>query len=132
MAKLVGRKVKITRTTTDGVVVSGVRTKNLTINNEEIDVTDDDDDGWRSLLNDSGMRSIDMSLEGVTKDSALIAAAASGTNLIAEYTVEIPTIGTFTGEFRIGNVQLGAPYNDAVTFTADMKSTGAQEFEAAA
>jgi len=122
---LVGRKVTFTPTSA-GTPVTGMRTKSITLNNEPIDITSDDDDGFRTFLaSDPAERSIDMSVDGITKDSALIElAAAGGSALISEYSLDFPGLGTFLGDFFIGTIELGAPYNDAVTFSANIQSSG--------
>lgn len=126
MPALVGRDVTFTPTV-GGVPVTGMRTKTITINNEAIDITSDDDLGFRTLLDtDPSERSIDISVDGVTKDDDLIAlAAAGGGNLVEEYTLDFPTLGSFVGNFYIGTLELGAAYQDAVTFSATIQSTGA-------
>lgn len=126
MPALVGRKVTFTPTSSGGTTVTGARTKNITINNEPIDITSDDDNGWRALLNeDPALRSIDMSVEGITKDAQLInLAMTGGSGLISGYALELEGIGTFTGNFHIGSLQLGATYNEAVTFSCSIASSG--------
>ncbi len=125
MGAFVGRKVTFSPTGA-GAPVTGMRTKSITINNEPIDITTDDDSGFRTLLTDDpAQRSISMSVEGITKDDELIKlATAGGSNLISEYTMTFPGLGTITGDFFIGTIELGAPYNEAVTFTATIESSG--------
>jgi predicted secreted protein len=125
MSALVGRKVTFTPTA-GGTPVTGMRTKTITLNNEPIDITSDDDEGFRRFLGaDPAERSIDMSVDGVTKDTALIELAAAGGNqLISEYTLDFQGLGSFVGDFFIGSIELGAPYNDAVTFSANIQSSG--------
>ena len=125
MVANVGRKLTIKR---DGTVIAGVRTKNFTINNEAIDVTTDDDDGYRRLLEESGEKQIDITVEGLTKDDNLIEAAANGTTLIEPYTIELPSGASIEGDFRLNNVEQGAEYNEAITFTAEIHSTGEWTF----
>jgi predicted secreted protein len=125
MAALVGRRVTFTPTGS-GVAVTGMRTKTITINNEPIDITSDDDSGWQTFLdNDPAQRGIEMSVEGITKDAALInLAVTGGSGLISEYELEFEGLGTFTGDFHIGSLELGAPYNEAVTFSCTIRSSG--------
>ena len=125
MGAFVGRKVTFSPTGA-GAPVTGMRTKSITINNEPIDITTDDDSGFRTLLaDDPAQRSISMSVEGITKDDELIKlATAGGSNLISKYTMTFPGLGSITGDFFIGTIELGAPYNEAVTFTATIESSG--------
>lgn len=122
---MVGRKVTFTPVGS-GTPLTGMRTKTITMNNEAIDITSDDDLGWRTLLGDDpALRSMDMSVEGVTKDDTLIALAMTGgSGLISEYEMEFPGWGKVTGDFHIGTVELGATYNEAVTFSATISSSG--------
>lgn len=133
MAALVGRKVTFTPTSSGGTAVTGMRTKTITISNEAIDITSDDDDGWRTLLgSDPALRSIDIAVEGVTKDAQLIELATTGGDgLISGYSLEFEGLGTFTGNFYIGSLELGAPYNEAVTFSCTIQSSGEMTWTAA-
>lgn len=132
MPALVGRRVTFTPTGS-GVPVTGMRTKTITINNEPIDITSDDDNGWKTFLeNDPAERGIEMSVEGVTKDATLInLAVTGGSALISEYELDIAGLGTFTGDFHIGSLELGAPYNEAVTFSCTIRSSGEPTWEQA-
>lgn len=128
MAYNVGRKMVVKR---DGTKIASVRTKTMTIANEAIDITDDDDSGYRTLLEDPAQKQIDLSVEGLTSDDVLIDKAANGTTLIEAYTLELPSGATITGDFRFNNLEIGAEYNAAVTFTAEIQSTGSYTFTAA-
>lgn len=125
MPALVGRRVTFTPTGA-GAPVTGMRTKTVTINNEPIDITSDDDSGFMTYLDeDPATRSIEMSVEGITKDDELIAlASAGGSELISEYTLAFEGLGSFTGDFHIGSLELGANYNEAVTFSCTIRSSG--------
>lgn len=120
MAALSGRKLRIKKGST---AIAGARTDNLTINNEPVDITDKDDLGWRTMLSEAGVRSIDASVEGVIVDDVLIEAVMAS-NLISAYTVEIDGIGNFTADWFISSLELGGEQADAVTFTANIQSSG--------
>lgn len=127
MAKNVGRKLLIKKA---GTNIAAARTKTMTINNEAIDVTTDDSSGFRTLLETPGQQQIDLSVEGLTDDNTLIEAAANGTALIDTYTIEFPDGATISGDFRFNNLEVGAEYNAAMTFTAEIQSTGAYSYTA--
>lgn len=128
MAAAVGRLMTIAR---DGVVIAGVRTKTFTIANEPIDITSDDDEGYRTLLEEAAQTQIDTSVEGLLKDDSLIAVAANGGTLIEECTLTLPSGATIVGDFRLNNVEIGGEYNNAVTFTAELQSSGEWTYTAA-
>lgn len=107
------------------VLIAGCQSKTITINNEPIDITSDDDSGYRTLLGTAGVRSVDISLEGVTKDATLIAAAsAASPTLLKSYEIVIDGVGTLAGSFYAVNVELGAPTGDATTFSMSLQSSG--------
>jgi surface protein len=130
MAATAGRKVRISYNAGVGMaVIAGARTDSFTIANEMINITDKDDLGVQTLLNDIGVQSVSMDLEGVLKDDTLLAlteAAASGTSL-HDLQVEIVGIGTLTcaGGFFLSNfVPSGAEGSDPTTFSCSMASSG--------
>ena len=123
MAASSGRELLIKK----GVsVIAGVRTKTVTINGEPIDVTTDDDSGFRTLLADPATRMIDLSVEGITKDDTLRAiVAGAGPQLLTDITIEYPDGAVIAGDFYLVSVEESGEYQDAVTFTATLQSSGA-------
>lgn len=123
MAASSGRELLIKKGVT---VLAGVRTKTVTINGEPIDVTTDDDSGFRTLLADPATRSIDLSVEGITKDATLRAiVAGGGSQMLTDITVEYPDGSVIAGDFYLVSVEESGEYQDAVTFTASLQSSGA-------
>ena len=134
MAKLAGRKVRIYVGTTValGTLVAGARTESVTINNEPIDITDKDDDGIRTLLDDVSVRSVEMSVEGLLDGSTLIAKSlGTTTSMIDDYIMDIDGVGTVAGKFHLSSFEVGGPHEDAATFSASFASSGAITFTAA-
>lgn len=105
----------------DGAEVKGIREKGITCNGEAINVTSDEDDGWRTLIDASAEDSIDISLSGVTKDDVLANAYFNGQRM-KEATLIYPNGRTITGQFFLSNYAETAPYNNATTFTATIQS----------
>lgn len=133
MPALTGRRLRLKNgPILTATAVVGARQEDVTIANGEIDVTDKDDNGYRTLMNDWGQRSIDVSVAGLLKDDSLIeiATSSSGSVLLTEYTLEIEGIGAFEGDFYMNNLQLGAPHDNAVTFTATFLSSGPYTYTA--
>lgn len=116
-----GRSVRISR---NGSNIVGARTDSVTLNNEPLDITDKDDSGWRTLLADTGLRSLSCEIEGVLKDDVLLddSVGTPTTALLKECVVTISGIATFTGDFMLQGIQLGAEQADVVTFTATLES----------
>lgn len=129
MAAVSGRKLRIKK---GGTAIAGARTDNLTINNEPVDITDKAASGWRTMLADAGVRSIDADVEGVIIDSTFLAlAVGTASSLLAAYSIEIEGIGTFAGNFYLTSLQVSGEQADATTFTANIQSSGTITFTAA-
>jgi predicted secreted protein len=124
MAAAKGRSLLIKKGST---VLAGMRTKGVAINGEPIDITSDDDSGYRTLLSDVGTLSVDLSIEGITKDDTLKALIlAGGTSLmLTDITVEYPDGKTLDGDFFLASLEETGAYNEAVTFSGSLQSSGA-------
>jgi len=123
MASEYGRKVVFTW---DTAPILGVREKSLSVNGEAVNVTSDEDDGVQMLLAEDAETSVQIELSGVTKDNILrTAKMAGGAALQADVTLTYSDGGAIAGTFQLGPYSEGQPYNEAVTFTASLMSTGA-------
>jgi predicted secreted protein len=133
MTKVAGRRVRIYQGSGTGrVLVAGARSDSININNEAIDITDKSSDGWRTMLNDASVRTVDMTVEGLLDGDSLLSAALGDTdNLLGDYEIEIEGIGTVAGEFHFSSFEIGAPHDDAATFTASIASSGPIAYAAA-
>jgi TP901-1 family phage major tail protein len=130
MAAAVGRQLVVTK---NNVVIAGLRTATLSWSGESIDITSGEDDGKRLLLAASGQEQLDISVEGIMKANVfrdLVLGSAS--KMLTDIEIEWPIItspntteATLSGNFRISSYEEGAPYNDAITFSATLESSGA-------
>lgn len=123
MAAAKGRSLLVKKGIT---VLAGMRTKGVALNGEPIDVTTDDDGGWRTLLADVGTMTVDLSIEGITKNDTLRALiAAGGTSLmLTDITVEFPDGHGFSGNFFLNSLEETGTYNEAITFSGSLQSSG--------
>jgi len=118
----VGRELLIKK---DAVVIcAGISSKSITINNEPVDITNDDDDGWRAYLTKAGVRSLDLSFSGVTKDDTLKTLCTGETILLEDITVEFPDGSTFEGDFIFASLGESGESGTAITFDATLNSSG--------
>mgnify|MGYP000128897932 FL=1 len=121
MTASIGRSYLIKKADT---ALAGVRTKSLSINHEPVDVTTDDENGFRTLLAEVGESSFELTVDGVTKDSTLFdAATASASKLLTDVTIEHPN-GTISGDVYLASYEETGAYNDAITFSATLQSSG--------
>lgn len=120
MSEILGRKVAIS---IGGVVAANARTKSLSINNETIDITADGDDGVQRFLTEAGQKSVEVSVDGLEIDDALLVLSL-GTDISTEIIFTYPTY-TITGTFVMPSYSQSLPYNEAMTFSASFSSSGA-------
>jgi Predicted secreted protein len=118
----------------NNVILAGVRAKSFSFAGEPIDVTTDDDNGFRTLMDESGQEALDLSVEGLVKDSVLRNAALTGSAglMLTDITIEFPKTGTqvtsgdtISGNFFLASYEESAPYNEGITFSASLQSSGA-------
>ena len=122
MAQKIGRLLLIKK---GGTAIASIRTKTVSINNEPVDITTDDDDGFRRLLDIVGQQSIDLSIEGLSTDTVFRAFILTpGTILLTDITIEYPGGGTIDGDFALTTFEEAGTYNDAITFSGTLQSSG--------
>jgi TP901-1 family phage major tail protein len=125
MVAKVGREFLI-KTSSSTVICTGIRNKTVGITNSRVDITSDDDSGWLTALATPGEKGVSISFDGITKDATLRAVVMSGTNcMLEDVIIEYIDGATETGDFFIESIEYTGPYNDAVTFTATLSSSGA-------
>jgi predicted secreted protein len=108
-----------------------VRTKTVASAGEPIDITSDDDLGYRTMLAEAGTYSIDLTVEGVTKDAELRSIILTGGSLLlTDISIEYPDGSSIDGDFFLASVEDSGEYADALTFSASLQSSGAWTFNA--
>lgn len=107
--------------------ILGVREKSIALNGEAVDISSDDDAGWRNLLSESGEDQVDIGISGVTKSNVLKADWFNGDRIKA-VEIEYPNGDVLAGQFRLGNYTDTGPYKDATTFDATLQSVGVVTF----
>jgi len=113
----------------DAVTLVGVRTKGYTATADLVDVTTDDDNGWRTLLATPGLRSLETTVGGISSDQVLINEFFNGTG--ETLTTELPTTtGTISGTFYLSSFEQTGEHDGAVEFTATFMSSGSVAYTA--
>lgn len=112
----------------DSVTLTGVRSRSISINNEHVDITTDDDSGWRTLLEDPGVRSVEVTIGGIVSDEVLLAevmqASITGESLEATLPTSLSTAGTLSGTFFVQPYETSGDHDGAVEFSATFLSSG--------
>jgi TP901-1 family phage major tail protein len=126
MAGFIGRTLLVKR---NGATVASVVSKSISIGNEPVDVTTDDDSGWRTLLEAAGVKTVDISVEGVlvAGHDTHIQDLISGTTIRAGE-VTLPSGATLTGNWRLNAAEISGETAGRVEFSGTLQSTGTITF----
>ena len=112
----------------NGVNVAGLMAKSIAIANEPIDITSDDDAGWRKLLDAVGSKQITISGNGVAKDDGMLQIAMKTEDIVNPFDVVFPDGSTLGGDFALTSLTRSGEHNGAVLFEFELQSTGAQTY----
>jgi len=112
--------------------VAGLRTTQISINNEVVDVTNKDSGGWRELLAGAGVRTVSVSGTGIFTGSAAEAAIRQRVlaGSIDHYEISFESGDRFAGAFQVTALDFAGAYNSARSFTLSLDSSGPVTFVA--
>jgi len=111
----------------DGAIIGsgGGRSKSVTFNNEPVDITADGDEGWRTLLAEAGVRSVDASCSGVSYNNLFVSkCVATGGAMLEAATVNFAHGGTLEGDFFLTSFEVTGETDGGVEFTCELQSSG--------
>ncbi len=125
MAKTAGRLFFIKK---DATTIGGLRNVSVTVNGSPINVEDQGDLGFQTLLADTITgRSIEINGDGLETDQVLrdIAFATSATGkFMSDLTIEFPNGDAVSGDWFFSTYGETGPYEDAQSFTCSFTSDG--------
>ena len=116
-----------------GTTLVGVNAKTIAAGSSAIDVTTDDDSGFRTLLDVAGVETLGISGSGVTKDPVLRQLILTGgSKLLTDITIEYPKVGSqattgdsIAGDFYFSSfTETGGSSDGAIEFDFSMQSSG--------
>ena len=116
----------------------GVQEKTVSINNEMVEITSDDDAGFQTFLPQPGKRGMTVTINGVHSSEVLLAAMMAANNSIATGTVTInlpPVLavaGDIEGEGVIQSLEFSGSHDSEVRFSVTIASSGAFTYTASA
>jgi predicted secreted protein len=108
-------------------VIAAVQSKTATHAREGVDVTNDDSNGWRILLPDPGVRSMDVSIEGVATEDNYQVILDEWLGIVnSNITIQHADGSTATAQygFFLGSVEFSGSNDGHVAFTASLQSSG--------
>ena len=107
--------------------VAGLRTTQMSVNGEIVNVTTKDSGGWRELLSGAGVRSVSVSAAGIFTGSAaetrLRGHALAGT--IDDYELSFESGERLRGRFLVTRLDYAGDYNGERNYTLNLESSGA-------
>ncbi len=109
--------------------IGTLTTKTITENNERIDVTTVSPDAADRFFRETlpGMKSFDISGDGIGDDSVVLERLASLSNAAdsaGHFRVTDPGVCTYEGKFAVISYSKDGPVEGAVTFSVSLESTG--------
>jgi len=111
--------------------VAGLRTTQLSVNGEAVNVTSKDSAGWRELLSGAGVRSVSVAGSGIFTGSAAetrIKANALG-GLIDDYELSFESGERMRGRFLLTRLDYAGDHGGERTYALSLESSGAVSTE---
>lgn len=107
--------------------VAGMRTTQMSVNGEAVNVTSKESGGWRELLSGAGIRSVSVAASGIftgsTAETRLKSNALGG--LLDDYELSFEGGERMRGRFLVARLDYAGDYNGERTYTLALESSGA-------
>jgi len=126
-----GRDIKLqVEVATVWTTIALMRTRTISISNDGADITTDDDNGWITLLGDTGLRALTISGGAVFSDAASleIIQDAALSNAPIDLKIIFPNSKELTGACFVSGFEIAAEHLDAVAATFTLLVTGIPTF----
>ena len=109
------------------VTVAGMRTTQMSINGEAVNVTHKESGGWRELLSGAGVRSVSVSASGIFTGSAAEARLKSNAlaGLVDDYELSFESGERLRGRFLVTRLDYSGDYNGERNYALSLESSGA-------
>lgn len=107
--------------------VAGLRTTQLSVNGEAVNVTSKDSAGWRELLSGAGVRSVSVSGAGIFTGSAAEVRIRNNAlaGAIDDYELSFESGERMRGRFLVTRLDYAGDYNGERSYTMSLESSGA-------
>lgn len=107
--------------------VAGMRTTQMSVNGEAVNVTSKESEGWRELLSGAGIRSVSVAASGIFTGSAaetrIKANALAG--LIDDYELSFESGERLRGQFLLTRLDYAGDHGGERTYALTLESSGA-------
>ena len=106
--------------------VAGFRATSLSFNGSPLDITNVDSDGWQEMLPDGGIKSMQISGDGIVANDTNLDALMALTGVSGNFQVVSKGASrTFQGNFVVENFSLNGDINSPEGFSISLQSNGA-------
>jgi TP901-1 family phage major tail protein len=107
--------------------VAGMRTTQMSVNGEAVNVTSKDSGGWRELLSGAGVRSISVAASGIFTGSAAEIRIKSNAlaGQIDDYELSFESGEKLRGRFLVTRLDYSGDYNGERNYALSLESSGA-------
>jgi TP901-1 family phage major tail protein len=106
--------------------VAGMRTTQMSVNGEAVNVTSKDSGGWRELLSGAGVRSVSVAASGIFTGSAqeLRVKANALAGLVDDYELSFESGERLRGRFLVTRLDYSGDYNGERNYALSLESSG--------
>lgn len=106
--------------------VAGMRTTQLSVNGDAVNVTSKESGGWRELLSGAGVRSVSVAASGIFTGSAAEGRLKSNAlaGLLDDYELSFESGERMRGRFLVTRLDYAGDYNGERTYTLALESSG--------
>ena len=106
--------------------VAGMRTTQMSVNGEAVNVTSKDSGAWRELLSGAGVRSVSVSAGGIFTGSAAELRVKSNAlaGLLDDYELSFESGERMRGRFLVTRLDYSGDYNGERNYALSLESSG--------
>ena len=106
--------------------VAGMRTTQMSVNGEAVNVTSKESGGWRELLSGAGVRSVSVAASGIFTGSAqeLRVKANALAGLADDYELSFESGERLRGRFLVTRLDYSGDYNGERNYALSLESSG--------
>lgn len=106
--------------------VAGMRTTQMSVNGEPVNVTSKDSGGWRELLSGAGIRSVSVSASGIFTGSASESRVKGNAlaGLLDDYELSFESGERMRGRFLVTRLDYSGDYNGERNYALSLESSG--------
>src|SRR5918998_6378254 len=107
--------------------VAGMRTTQMSVNGEAVNITSKDSGAWRELLSGAGVRSVSVAASGIFTGSAAETRLKTNalTGLVDDYELSFESGERMRGRFLVTRLDYAGDYNGERNYALSLESSGA-------